>query len=371
MKGLSMRTEDDLRVALAAREQLTPSAGPVLDGLGQAMSRRRYRLLTSSAAAATAVAGAVVTVLAISTLLTPAAQQPAAPPPASPPARTSPPRITDVHAADRPDFFFTIEPTIVAGYQIRPSGLSPTGQSAVVAPATGGDWVGAVSLERPGSMDDVPASAPSSQVHGEPAWFVADDDHGFGFLYWEYAPDSMAVVSLRYPDAPLSDFLAIAEGVTFVDPYPAHLPLRLGYLPEDLRPISLNLGQLNAQAVLSIGDDIGDVEPEAAHPREVTIQLLDHRPAPGELIWLADENTPWGPWGPTTTIGPHTVRCVEAPAGLNYDDARACEIEVPGGIVIVQIFELTATEIEQLIAGLIVADPTDPTTWFSSVEALP
>src|SRR5690606_28465667 len=100
------------------------------------------------------------------------------------------------------------------------SGLTPSGQTGVVAPAGGGDRLGLVSLERPGSMVDVPAFAPNSQVHGEPAWFAADD-RGFGFLYWEYAPDALAVLSLRSPDVPPVDFLTIAEGVTFVEPYPA------------------------------------------------------------------------------------------------------------------------------------------------------
>jgi hypothetical protein len=119
MKGLFMRTEDELRLALSTRESLAPDAGPVLDGLGDAVRRRRGRLLTSCAAAATALVGVVVTVLAGPVLLAPAA----------------PPSITTTAPTESPS---SVSPGTTRDRHPIDTGRTPTRPRPVVAGVGGG-----------------------------------------------------------------------------------------------------------------------------------------------------------------------------------------------------------------------------------------
>lgn len=239
----------------------------------------------------------------------------------------------------------------------------------LVAPMNGSEPVGEVSLLRPGSVTQAPSGPANAEVHGEPAWFV-DDPSGrlAGGLYWEYAPDALAALHMRPPEIPMATFVAIAENVTFVDPYPARLPYRLDFMPADLRPISLGSGRNGGRYALVFANDLGDVESEDGHPREVHISILDNRPVPTDALRPGYTTLPWQP---PTTIGAHRVRCAEAPGGLNFDERQMCELEIQGDILIIDAVELSPTELKQLIAGLTLADLAEPTTWFTSTEALP
>lgn len=354
-----MRTEEDLRAALATRERLAPAPEAVLRGIRRRVARRRR--------------ARTVGVLATATLaVTAAAMAPALllrPEPSVSPALGS---TTDRHAADRPDLYFTVAAGAVAGFELRPESVNAYIQTVAVRPADGDRLVMTLVLYRPGQglggaehsdgwgeavrFPD-PAGEPNAQVNGGPAWF--DSDTRWSGLTWRYAPDAYAGLETNAGPLPRETLVTIAEAVRFVDPYPARVPYRLDYLPADFAPVHVaqRHPRYYSHVRLLSWERIRDTWRETLPDITVT----DDPPDPGEYwdeYWYADL---WRGERQPTTIAGRPARCSET----------RCEIDYGDYLVSLRVVGWSRAEIEQVVAGLRLADPADPATWFAIDEALP
>jgi hypothetical protein len=354
-----MRTEEDLRAALATRERLAPAPEAVLSGIRRrAARRRRARTIGVLATATLAVTAAAMTP---ALLLRP-----------EPSASPAPGSTTDAHAVDRPDLSFTVAAGSVAGFELRPESVNSYIQTVAVRPVDDDRLVMTLVLYRPGQglggaehsdgwgeavrFPD-PAREPNAQVNGGPAWF--DSDTRWSGLTWRYAPDAYAGLETNAGPLPRQTLVTIAEAVRFVDPYPARVPYRLDYLPADVVPRDV------VQHHPRYYSYVGLFSVERARdmwrdnmwrmPRTPDITVTDDPPALNEH-WFTD---PTGTWEPTTIAG-RPAQCSSSRCHIDYGDYL---VSIGTGF--------SRSELEQIVAGLHLADPADPATWFAIDEALP
>jgi len=338
-----MPTEQDLRAALTTRERLAPEAAHVLVGLPARVRRRRARSFATAIAVTVAVAAAIGTPMALSR-------------PHAGPATPLVGSTTDPHAADRPPFSLTLTSTIVDGYKIRPDRVTnpPIVQEAAIVPVAGGDPPAGLVVYPPGvdlqvsgtssdsswPMSTVGPLESSAQVNGAPAVVTSGDRSG---VRWEYAPDAWAILHTIPGNDPLDTqiLLDIAAGVRFVDPYPVQVPFRLDYLPAGLSQFSVLLPTDGHGAYVAFDGSISG-----------SITVTDTTPFwPGYADWQ---------WTPTVIAG-LAARCSDTP--------NVCELTFGG--VRVLIGGLTASERDQVVAGVHLATLGDPSTWFDVVGAIP
>ncbi|MBX6749642.1 MAG: hypothetical protein IRY85_08210 [Micromonosporaceae bacterium] len=360
-----MRTEEDLRAALASRERLAPAPETVVSGIRRRAARRRRVRTVGVLATATLAVTAAAVVPAV--LLRPG--------PATFPATSSP---VDAHAADRPDFSFTVAAGQVAGFELRPESVDASTQTVTIRPADGDRLTATLVLYRPGQglggaehsdgwglsvrFPD-PAQAPNAQVNGGPAWF--DSDARWSGLTWQYAPDAYAGLETNAGPLSRQTLVQIAEAVRFVDPYPARVPYRLDYLPAGLRPY---LVIQPATKYYSYVGFVGRGRPTIDPRKDLTpdydgiapaitpdIAVTDDPPALNEH-WFTE---PTGTWEPTTVAG-RPAQCSLSRCNIDYGEYL---VSIGTGF--------TRTELEQIVAGLQFADPANPGTWFAIDEAIP
>jgi hypothetical protein len=353
-----MRSVEDLRTALAAREGLAPDPDGVLSDLKSASARpRRMRAVGILAGATLAVAAVVATPVL---LAGPGGSSPA---PVDPGPGASP--AVDTHAADRPDLFYTVATGAAGGYQLWPAGVGPDVQMMDVLVAATGQRAAFLALYRPGSNVGigggfggdplVKPTAPTAEVNGVPAWFSGGPDGSW--LSWDYAPDATAILgSVHGAGAlPVQTLVALAESVTFVDPYPATVPFRLDYLPADLAPFNVSGGGDGAYAVVQFESD------NEAYPRAIDITIVDNPPVPAADMWFDYPNWDWHP----TTIAGRSARYTD------LIDGRRCEVEFGAFVVSLGCSHLSPAELDQIVGGLHLAAVTDPASWFPLDQAIP
>lgn len=354
-----MRTEEDLRAALATRERLAPAPDAVLRGVRRRAARRRRTRTVGVLAAATLAVAAAAMVPALVLR----------PDPAASPATGSP---VDAHAADRPDFSFTIAAGHVAGFVLRPEAVNAQAQTVAIRPVDGDRLIATLVLYRPGQglagaehsdgwgeavrFPD-PAQEPNARVHDGPAWF--DVDTRWSGLTWRYAPDAYAGLETNAGPLPRETLITIAEAVRFVDPYPARLPYRLDHLPADFAPVHVTQHhpRYYSHVRLLSWERIRDTWREGLPDITVT----DDPPDPGadwDEYWYADL---WRGERQPTTIAGRPARCSETRCDIDYGDY----------LVSVGVVGWSRAEIEQVVAGLQLADPADPATWFAIDDAIP
>jgi hypothetical protein len=196
-----------------------------------------------------------------------------------------------------------------------------------------------------------PVQAPNTQVNGGPAWF--DSDARWSGLTWRYAPDAYAGLEASGSPLPRQTLVQIAEAVRFVDPYPARVPYRLDYLPAHLVPRDVVQHHPRYYSYVGLSSPERDPSPTARTP---DITVTDDPPALTEH-WFTDPTSVWEP----TTIAGRPARC---------SSHGRCNIDY--GEYLVSIGTgFTRTERERIVAGLQLADPADPATWFDLGEAIP
>ena len=320
-----MRTEEDLRAALAARERLAPAPQAVVRGVRRRATRRRRVRTVGVLATATLAVTAAAVVPAL--LLRPG--------PAASPATGSP---TDAHAADRPDFSFTVAVGAVAGLELRPESVDAWTQVVTLRPADGDRLTATLVLYRPGQglggaehsdgwgrkvrFPD-PAQAPNAEVNGAPAWF--DSDARWSGLTWQYASDAYAGLETNAGPLPRQTLVQIAEAVRFVDPYPARVPYRLDYLPAGLRPYLVIQPTNYYSYVGFVGGGRPTIDPRqdptdddgdgAVPARTPDITVTDDPPDLNEY-WFTE---PTGTWEPITIAG-RPALCSLSRCNIDYGE---------------------------------------------------
>jgi hypothetical protein len=346
-----MRTEQDLRRALAQREEIAPDPDRVLAGVRQAGARRRRR---QKAAAVTGAACAVLLVAALPAVLS-AVRRGSAPVAIAPPTATSavvPPTATSAPAqgAARPPFSFTITRQSVAGFRIDPYTVNGDVQTARIARSGARHAQAELSVFQPGAEPvaadtwwDVGASAAVQvTVNGQPGTYSGSAEGSA--IRWEYAPGAWAQIGTiqDQPSLPEQTMVTLAAGIRFVAPYPARVPYRLDYRPADLVPFNVvqdtaRTGSFSSVLQLESRDE--------TRPRIVDISIVDGASWPRK-------------WPVTrTTIAGHPARCTR------LVDGRRCAADFGAVTVDVGSASLTEAELKQLIAGVRLAVWTDPSTW--------
>ena len=356
-----MRTEADLRAALAMREEVAvPEPAAVLAGVADAVQRQRRR--HTAAVVAATVAAVTAVMLPAAGLLTPSPQVDAGATPvvgARQPGTAVPPTTADpadpAATVDRPPFAFTIRAATVAGYDISPLAVTPAYQIASVRAPGGQPHAVWLVVYQPGAQERVVSQAPGYDLVAEPeptsvggaaAWFSTQGERSA--LRWEYAPGGFAVIG-SWGQPPLDEpaLRELAEAVPWGVAYPARVPYRLTYLPAGL-------------ALVSVAHDLdADVGLRSA------VQLLGD--AGGLDITVGDDagnHHPDGEWQ-ESVIGGHPARCAV------LIDGRRCLIDVDGLAVSVGVSQLDDSQLHRLIAGMTVANRDDPASWYELPIAIP
>lgn len=352
-----MRTEPDLRAALASREALAPDADRVL--LAVTQGRRRRLPAVATIAATAAAMASVVAIVTAPVLLSRSDGQSPSPTGPGASAPVGAPAV-DEHAADRPALFFSVAAGEVGDYRIRPSMVSDAAQFARIE--TAGQLAAVLLLNRPGSDTRIvgmfggnahgdPEAAPNTDIGGTPALFSAE--RGWSGLRWEYAPGATAVLGTAFgsPELPEETLVEIAAAVTFVEPYPLRLPFRLDVVPADLHPRNASVGYEGVHATVQWEGE----------GRALDIMLLDNPPELADAIFSSYRNWDWH----ETTIAGRAARYAD------LSDGRRCEVQFGSHVIALGCGALTATELEQLVAGITLADPAAPATWFAVNDAIP
>jgi hypothetical protein len=337
-----MRTEQDLRAALAAREDLAPDPDSVLAGTAEATVHHRRRRTIGAVAATAAVVAAVVTVPVV------LASGPSAEPeprlPAAPPVEPPPLVPYDPATEPRPDFSFTIYPATVAGYRIEPSSVTPDYQIADIRRPGAAEPSAVLVVYDPDSRSVVGGFFEDPNWNGDPeTWPSTPPTHR-----WEYIEGAEAEMTIDFgPALDEPTVQAIADGLRFTAPYPARLPYRLDYLPAGMQP--RNLAQFTAQpgafrSVLDLGSDS---------------LLIDITVSEDPIA----ENPDWD-WQPTTVAG-YPAHCA------NLMDGTRCAVEIGSLSVDIGFGRLGEDELARIVTGLHPATWEDPSTWYTLDQALP
>jgi hypothetical protein len=354
-----MRTEEDLRAALTAREDLAPDPHAVLSAVRRRTARRR-RGGTGAAAALTA-AVAVTVAVAVAVPLIGGWRAGIAPDPdGTVPAvsastggylATSPPRRN----GPRPPFAFTLAPTTVAGFEIEPIAVNADTQIAAIRTPAGSQGRDRATLfvHEPGGKSLSPelAGAREVRVNGAPGWLSTRA--GADSIRWEYVSGGWAAITAEGDSALAGQTLVeLAEGVRFAEPYQVKVPYRLSFLPAGLKPF---------HAVRVTGGATG--------PRSVVqLEARGSGSADGRVLDITVHNGPAAArpdWRPTDTITGRPAQCT----GLV--DGRRCAVDFGEFTVDIGSGTLATAEVERIVAGMRFATWRDPATWYNLEAALP
>lgn len=367
-----MRTEEDLRVALAAREDFAPDPESVLAGARRVAARRRRRN-------GSAVASAVVTVLllaaaapVVARVLPAHRSGPAGGPgqagsQASGPSGSlaSGPSATDRQVASdpRPPFSFTVSPVAVGAFEIQPEAVTPDMQLAAIRRSGRAPILATLFVYRPGSnvIAGWDAGSPvPAMVNGAGAWY--SEGNGKSALRWTQTPGGWAVID--NPSTAVlsrSDLIRLAEAVRFTEAYPAKVPYRPSYLPAGFTPFNV------AQDTSVPGARRSVVQFQAAGgvAAGLDISVLDGPPsnvdrATGDFAARPDPN-----WRPNTTLTGRPAYCA------TLVDGSRCAVDFGTFTVSVGFAGVPRTEVERIVAGIAMADWSDTGTWYDVDAVLP
>jgi hypothetical protein len=343
-----MRTEEDLRAALTAREDLAPDPTQVLSAV-----RRRGRRATGVTIAATATIAVAASVV-VAVPLTAAWRTPAGPEGTGPAATVSTSADASPPAPPsgrRPPFAFTLQPVTVAGFTIEPMAVNTDVQIATAQPASGSAQPATLYVYDPGGQRD-PASKQDGQlskvvVNGAPAWVSSGATAST--LSWEYAPDAWAVITSD-PGPVLSQqtLVALAQGVRYTAARQVKMPYRLGFLPAGFVPFNV-VQRAGAVSVVQLETPDGD--------QTMDITVHDGPRAAGP-------ERPAG-WQPTGTIAGRPAVCTV------LVDGRRCAVDLGEFTVDVGGGALETATVERIVAGMSFATWRDPSTWYDLDRALP
>ncbi len=343
-----MRTEADLRAALATREDLAPDPHLLLPGVRQLVMRRRRRRSAGAVVAATA---AVAVVAALPVVVRGSSAGPGG---QSAPSESPPVSVTPALGAPRPPFSFTIRQSAVAGFLIHPIAVNADLQIAHILQADQPQHRASLYVYRPGtnvragwdvSLEPVPVL-----VNGAPAWYSASD--GRSAIRWEYAPGGWAVILTEAgPAIGRQTLVSLAEGVRYAAPYQAKVPYRLGYLPAGLAPFHVVQDTHDpAQPRSAVQFETAETAP---HPRILDITIIDGSPSarPG--------------WRPNTTVAGRPTQCTD------LIDGRRCSVDFSDLTVDVGSGTLEHTELDRMVTTMTFATWHDPATWYDVSAAIP
>lgn len=330
-----MRTEQDLRAALATREDLAPGPDPVLDGARRVAVRHRRRRTAGTVAAVAIVVAAVLAVPAV--LANRPSPEPVPQPPAQPP--TAAPAPEPFGPADpRPPFAFTIQPGTVAGFEIHPVAVTADYQIA---------WIWQPGEAEPVAELAVYAPGVDSTVSDEVV------------LRWKYASDAFAEIYGDSDSAPDEQTAQrIADGLELTAPYEPKLPYRLDHLPAGVALVEVTQDTAHPGAFRSI---VSLIRRDNSDPLVLDITIADDPTERDDPSW---------DWQPTTVAG-RQAECAE------LVDGRRCRVELDELTVSIgtngrdPATGLDLEELARLVDGLQPATWQDPTSWYGVGEALP
>jgi hypothetical protein len=357
-----MRTEEDLRAAFAAREDLTPDASTVLSAVRRRGPRRRAGDVAVVLAATAAVAAAVI----VAVPLTAAWRTPAGPAPdgTSPALGASASGAQETAMATapsgaRPPFAFTLSPVTVGGFSIEPIAVGTDVQIATVRAKTGSAEPATLYVHDAGSRSHAPDKgtdeAAKVQVNGRAGWVFSTARAST--LKWEYAPDAWALITSEPgPVLPRQTLVTLAEGIRFTAAYQVRVPYRLGYLPSGLKPFNVvqRTGDpAGPTSVVKLADDASGV----VGGRIMDITVLNGRRAAGP-------RRPAG-WQPAHTIAGRPALCTD------LVDGRRCAVDFGQFTVDIGAAALDTGTVERIVAAMSFATWPDPSTWYGLDTAMP
>jgi hypothetical protein len=343
-----MRTEEELRAALTARADLVPDPLAVMSTARRLAVRRRRRRVAGGAAAV-----AVVTALPLALVWGTWAGSGAA---VTGSAATTAPAVAATSTFSRPvapatrsPFAFTVTSSVVAGYEIWPTAVSPDLQIAQIQAAGTHRPRATLFVYRPGSTVEaaaVPRTEPmDTTVHQVPArvWVTTE----ISAIEWAYTPGGRAAIVTESGAAiDATTLTELAEAVTFTAEYPVRVPYRLAYLPPGLRPFNVVQRTANGS------------------PPESVVQLETGRRAID--ITIRDGSADARPgWHPTLTMAGHPAQCTK------LVDGRRCAVDLGGFTVDIGGGDLRPEEAQRIVAGMTLATWRKPDTWYALDVALP
>jgi hypothetical protein len=350
-----MRTEEDLRVALAAREDLAPDAPAVLAAVRRDGRRRRTDVAVILAATAAVAAAVVVAVPLTAAWRAPADPAPEGAPPAL--AGSASGATTPVPpSGPRPPFAFTLSRVTVGGFDVEPIAVGADVQIATVRPTAGSAEPATLyvhdAASRSGGADGKGSEQGAKvRVNGKAGWVFSTATAST--LTWEYAEGAFAVIASEPgPDLSRETLVALAEGIRFTAAYQIRVPYRLGYLPAGLKPFNV---------VQRVGDPAG--------PTSV-VQLADNAGGGTMDITVLNGQRAAGPqrptgWQPDRTIAGRPALCTD------LVDGRRCAVDFAQFTVDIGGGALDIATVERIVAGMSFATWREPASWPELGTALP
>jgi hypothetical protein len=348
-----MRTEEDLRAALAAREDQAPEASTVLSAVRRNGTRRRLTDVAVVLAATAAVAAAVV----VAVPLTAAWRTPTDPAPdgAAPAVAGSATPVPAPPSGPRPPFAFTLSPVTVDGYDIEPTAVGTDVQIATVRPVSGSAEPATLYVHDAGSRSSAGGKdheqGAKVQIGGIAGWVFSTATAST--LTWEYAPGATAVITSEPgPVLPRQTLVALAEGIRFTAAYQVRVPYRLGHLPAGLKPFNV---------VQRTGDPAGPMS---------VLQLADDSSGGAMDITVLNGQRAAGPqrpagWQPAQTIAGRPALCTD------LIDGRRCAVDFGQFTVDIGGGALDTATVDRIVAGMSFATWRDPAGWPELSTALP
>jgi hypothetical protein len=350
-----MRTEEDLRVVLATRENRAPDPHLVLAAARQIAVVRRRRQAAGTAVAAAVAVGLLLALpgLVRRSAATAGAESTAsatAHPTAHPTVSDGPATATTVATGSRPPFAFTVSRGPADGVEVWPMAVNPGIQLAKVRVPGEPRVQATLYVYQPGSSEragwDIGRDPVPVPVNGARAWYSTDRTASSA-IRWAYTPGGWAVITqTSAPALPEETMIRLAQGVRFTTPYPARLPYRLSYLPAGLKPF---------HAVQ---------QTDSTAPVRSSVQLS------GGGLWMditvIDGSAQRRPgWQPNTTFAGRPTQCTDPV------DGQRCVVDLGAFTVDLGMQPPDRTELAKLVAGMTFADWRAPTSWYEISVALP
>jgi hypothetical protein len=262
----------------------------------------------------------------------------------------------------RPPFSFTIRSVTVGAFVIQPEEVGPTAQSAWVL--RGGQMATRATLivYPPGTTfgDWDAATTVPEAVNGAAAWYSELKD-GSSVLWWSQMPGGRAAI-FSPPTAGLTraELVQLAEAVRFTAAYPARVPYRLTYLPTGFTLVNI------VQDTSVPGRHQSMLQLQATSSATLNISMLDGPPSNVDKQSGAFAANPDPNWRANTTVAGRPAYCTTMADGVTR-----CTVDFGTFTVSVGFARLSRTEAERTVAGLTMADWTDPGTWYDVDAVLP
>lgn len=363
-----MRTEQDLRAALALLDEHAPAECTGLLDEPRAKSRAR-RVLPMAAVVAAVAAVAIAVPLLVSGRETP--KRPA------PPAAVYEPPVT---------LRYTFTVGDVPGYTITPSAIERDVQRADItigADSTTGA-AGAIYVFSPAAFDPTAAKhGRPVEVNGHAGYFVkltsptlrGDDTKPavLDAVVWQYAPDAWAMVQADFRDLAAvrgasvdakAEELKIARAVRTGHPNAFRVPFRIGYLPAGLVAEGGTPDQDGAWIYL------GDGRPGDPHRGDFGSALN---------VWVYPGTDPNGVFcqgAEKFTVDGRGGCFVHSTRPDGTGGTSALYLNVDGGLIEMLVDNLhlgfySNDQLKQIATTLHLATIGTPSTWFDATTAMP